>query len=480
MIAFRSLLFSVLAFSAGAALAADHRDGPLATSDPSADINDVYTFVNPVNPAELVTVVTLHPVASLATRFSDAVEYQIHFDNGAQGGASTVSCRFADGGNSVNCSGPRGLAASGRIEQIVNGNQMRVFAGVREDPFFFDLEAFNMTVMAVAPRFRNPGVDFFAPLNTMSITLGIQSSVLTQGASNSVLRVYASTRRAQAVGVSPGHSGQWIETDKPGHGVYIHTLDPSTGVANGPRRMTVMWATYNAAGQQIWLYGAGDISGNTASIPVQITTGGRFPPDFNPNQVQTQSFGTLNFTFDSCSRATMRVTTSLFGFTSSTVPLSRLTTVESLPCAQFVAGQIDRMGRPAINTALIDLLTSTGKKNAYNQAETLTQWLTFTSEIQGNLTALDTLDGTTGNTLLPPAALAPVLADDRLLIDASVPLCDSYLAVEVGVTSQCGGRTLRRDVIDDTLGAVVGPGVSDNVAFSATLLADFPFIGIPR
>jgi hypothetical protein len=98
--------------------------------------------------------------------------------------------------------------------------------------------------------------------------------------------------------------------------------------------------------------------------------------------------------------------------------------------------------------------------------------------MQMNLSILDTLDGVSGNALLPADILATVLAEDRLLIDTSQPVCDAYLAVELGVP-QCGGRTLQRDVIDDTFGAVVGPGVSDFVGDSNYYLADFPFLSSP-
>ena len=43
----------------------------------------------------------------------------------------------------------------------------------------------------------------------------------------------------------------------------------------------------------------------------------------------------------------------------------------------------------------------------------------------------------------------------------------------------CGGRTLARDVIDDSLGAIVGPGVRDNVSNDSVFLSDFPFLGRP-
>ena len=126
-------------------------------------------------------------------------------------------------------------------------------------------------------------------------------------------------------------------------------------------------------------------------------------------------------------------------------------------------------------------LASTGKKDAYNTAVDPATWPgLFQTEMQNNLTALDTLDGIIGNTLLPPATAAAVLVDDWLRIDVSKPQCGAYLAVELNNATQCGGRTLEADVIDVTLGAVVGPGVSDNVANDSVFLTSFPFLGVPR
>ena len=43
--------------------AADHLDTPLVRNDPAADINDVYTFVNPNDSDELILVMTVSPIA---------------------------------------------------------------------------------------------------------------------------------------------------------------------------------------------------------------------------------------------------------------------------------------------------------------------------------------------------------------------------------------------------------------------------------
>ena len=66
--------------------------------------------------------------------------------------------------------------------------------------------------------------------------------------------------------------------------------------------------------------------------------------------VSVQSFGTLDVTFTDCNTATMAVTTSRAGYANTSVPLKRLTSVLDLPCSFNSTGQIDRMGRPGINT----------------------------------------------------------------------------------------------------------------------------------
>lgn len=326
-----------------AANAADHRDSPLVIGDPAADINDLYAFVNPHKPGELIVAATVLPLAGTSSRFSNAVQYRFHFQNDA-GGRSQVVCRFP-AGKRVHCRGPRGAVVNGFVGRTSAGRGIRVFAGLRDDPFFFDLEAFNETRDTLTPAFTNPGVNFFAGLDSLAIVLGIDSRRLTRNGRAPQLAIWTSTTR-------------------------------------------------------------------------EAIDGG----------------------FD----------------------------------------QIDRMGRPGVNTALIDLLTSTGKKDAYNTADDPATWAPqFQQEIEGNLAALDTLDGA-ANALLPADVLASVLVDDRLYIDASEPACDAYLAVELGVPGQCGGRTLARDVIDDTLGAVVGPGVSDFVGNDSAFLQGFPFLAAPN
>jgi hypothetical protein len=175
------------------------------------------------------------------------------------------------------------------------------------------------------------------------------------------------------------------------------------------------------------------------------------------------------------------------------------------PAPPTLGAQIDRMGRPAINTALNhtfdpNAATKGPAKDAYNQAADPTQWGTsFAPEFAKNLAILDALDATCGNQLLAGptanatryAPLAGALSDDELYVDASHGSCAAYLAVEanaLGVlaNTECGGRTPSMDVIDTSysvLAAGALSGVGDGINSDADGVVDittFPFLAAPN
>jgi Domain of unknown function (DUF4331) len=187
------------------------------------------------------------------------------------------------------------------------------------------------------------------------------------------------------------------------------------------------------------------------------------------------------------------------------------------PGAPVLGAQIDRMGRPGVNTALTDPFdivagkTPDEIKDAYNAESDPAMWAPkFKAYINQNLAILDSLDSTgatnnCGNQLLYASAavgparydtLAGVLVDDRLYVNTAVPVagpvtCGQYLGVEanaVGVTNaDCGGRTLAYDVIDSTYSALATGhlltatvDIHDGIASDSTFLAAFPFLAAPQ
>jgi hypothetical protein len=162
--------------------------------------------------------------------------------------------------------------------------------------------------------------------------------------------------------------------------------------------------------------------------------------------------------------------------------------------------QIDRMGRPAINTALNHVFDPTAgagtAKDAYNADKNLGGWTAaYAGEFAKNLAVFDALDSKTtpgdgcGNQIAYKngsyATLAGVTADDRLYLNTAGTTCTTYLAVEanvLGITNtDCGGRALTYDVIDATYSAVsIGAftGVGDGIAADATKTGGktFPYL----
>lgn len=132
---------------ASTAIAADHRDGSVV-DDPAADINDVYAFMDSTGD-NVVLAMTTEPFAATGTQFSDAVQYVFHVQaHPAFGEASAkntdIICTFE--GTEATCwvgaDGPtvRGDIAAGDISS--EEGDVRVFAGLRGDPFFFYLQGF--------------------------------------------------------------------------------------------------------------------------------------------------------------------------------------------------------------------------------------------------------------------------------------------------------------------------------------------------
>lgn len=469
------VFMALVLLAANPLLAADHSEAPLVRADPTSDINDIYAFVNPNDPDETILVLTVFPDAPAGALFSDAVQYNFFLTQ--QGSESvTVSCSFVDEGEEILCVGPNELFVRGDVGGMVDGDGMRVYSGLRDDPFFFDGPAFGRTRDTLMPAFTDPGVNSFGSFNTLAIVLGVQSSRLMGESASPIFKVWANSERMFGDGITGAITGGYYDSDNPRHGFFVQV----TQLPDGSERFVVSWDVYTPEGQQLYLVGDGPFDGDTATVTLFTTSGGSFPPTFG-NAVELVEWGTVTFVFVDCSSAIVLYNSILPGYGSGEIPLIRLTNISGLECKFLAGGQVDRMGRPAVNTALIDLLSSTGLKDQYNQAQDPSTWAAmFQSHIQGNIAALDTLDGVVGNTLLPAETLAAVLADDQLVIDVSQPACDAYLAVELGVVGQCGGRTLARDVIDDTLGAVVGPGVGDNVSNDSVFLDDFPFMGPPQ
>lgn len=223
---------------------ADHRDAPGLQFDPASDINDVYAFVN-ANNNNVVLAMTvnpftapgLNPVFSSDTLYQfkidqdgDGVEdlvIQITFDKPA-GKASNATQNFTLRGpvkpqktGPINSIAKTSTTITGPIDNTVAGSfvtdssGIKVFAGARDDPFFFDFIAFTK-----GNQYRNPGVDFFAGMNVSIIAVELPPAML-KGSSNTI-HVWATTSlfSGQKRGIK-AKKGEMPEFDDTGAKTYV-------------------------------------------------------------------------------------------------------------------------------------------------------------------------------------------------------------------------------------------------------------------
>jgi hypothetical protein len=178
----------------------DHNSGPRALADPVVDITDVYVFPSPERAGILVLVLNVFPNAAPAALFSDAVDYRFRLrpvtipGEAAAGFAVSdeeyvLSCRFtapverpgeAPLGQEGICVASTGQSVSFRVndEQRAHVDGMRVFAGRRLDPFFFDGVRAVRTIVTGQLAFVNPGDSRQHRQNVLSIVVEVDVSAV--------------------------------------------------------------------------------------------------------------------------------------------------------------------------------------------------------------------------------------------------------------------------------------------------------------
>jgi Domain of unknown function (DUF4331) len=209
-----------LVLAGGIIFAADHIDAPAVTGpgsvSPGNDITDVYAFQSPADNSKMVFVLNtqglLSPTASATASFPSNVMYELNIDNTGdnvedlviqclvQNGKMRVYGPVAPGTpgltSTVKTNGPAtevNVTAYGAstINTTTNANGTRIFAGPRDDPFFFDLSRFREIIAGTQTGFRNPGVDAFAGTNVMAMVVEVPKTLLGTAAT---INVWAETK----------------------------------------------------------------------------------------------------------------------------------------------------------------------------------------------------------------------------------------------------------------------------------------------
>ena len=170
--------------------------------DPRTDITDVYAFLKPGHPSKSVLILNVNPLAPmLAADFNSQAIYEINIDTDAdaiadrsfrirfsptKAGEQRATVRFFEGdldgdGRVVIAGAP---VSFGALPRVTSREAFKFFAGLRSDPFFFDLLGF------IDDLSFSHG-DFFIDKNVFGIVLEVPNWTL--GATPATTSLWART-----------------------------------------------------------------------------------------------------------------------------------------------------------------------------------------------------------------------------------------------------------------------------------------------
>ena len=274
------LVLGMAVFAAGTTRtnASSHREAPLIANDPQADGTDLYAFTSPDKPDTVTIIASYWPLEEPVGgpnyfAFGDDVMYEIHIDNVGDA-MPHISYQF-DFGTTVG-NGNTFLYNTGPIDSIdsanlnvkqtysvkrfVNGQSTElgtglkvppvnigakstsnyealsnqgiqslsdgsmVFAGQSDDPFFVDLNVFDLLTIRKLPGNAGGGVDGLKGYNVQTIALQIPKTLLTKdggavSGDNAVIGVWTTAYRQQTRvinGPKVEGSGEWVQVSRLG------------------------------------------------------------------------------------------------------------------------------------------------------------------------------------------------------------------------------------------------------------------------
>jgi len=287
-----TLVLALAALSMGTLRASSHREAPLISQDPLADNTDLYAFVSPRNPDRVTLIANFIPFEAPYGgpnffKFDDNVLYEIMIDNDGDAVEDvTFQFRFKTQTSNPNTflyntgtitsldspsfnvrqtytitrvDGPRrsgrssvvasdlptppvnvGLRstpnyealAAAAVRQLPNNSQ--VFAGQRDDPFFVDLNVFDL--LAVPPVNPNSR-DSLAGFNVHTIALEVPIASVTRNGlrpatatdANAVIGIWSTASRPSVTSRGGGqevHSDRWVQVSRLGHPLVNEVVIP--------------------------------------------------------------------------------------------------------------------------------------------------------------------------------------------------------------------------------------------------------------
>lgn len=120
-------------------------------------------------------------------------------------------------------------------------------------------------------------------------------------------------------------AGLWFEPERDGHYLLVEQPEPD--------RLLVFWATYDGAGNPLWLYGIGEVQGSRLSITLIRQSGMRFG-SFDRENLAIGQWGEISIDFKNCAELSMSWQSDQQPALDGEATLARLTQVDGKECLQ--------------------------------------------------------------------------------------------------------------------------------------------------
>ena len=125
--------------------------------------------------------------------------------------------------------------------------------------------------------------------------------------------------------MNSGSSALWYNSNESGHGINVYMLPDN--------RIVVIWYVYDNNRKPVWLLGTGSHDGSKATLDVVTGAGAIFPPNFNPDDVVFENWGSFELEFSDCNNGIFKwLPASANGFNAGEMSVVRLTNTLGLSC----------------------------------------------------------------------------------------------------------------------------------------------------
>ena len=160
-----------------------------------------------------------------------------------------------------------------------------------------------------------------------------------------MITVGATTPPPPSIALGGYLSGNWYNPSQGGHGFQLEFTGQPDSTIPTDNEMGAIWFVYtpngpiagDATSGQNWIYAQGpyDATTNTVTLSALLLSGPKFPSplsNFNSNDIQRTSWGTVTFTFSDCNNGTMSWNSTMTGYGTGTMPIQRLTSIQGTSC----------------------------------------------------------------------------------------------------------------------------------------------------